>query len=150
MQNGQRPVSIGFFVALGHSVVVVLVAAAVAATASALEARFESWKGVGSIVSTSVSAIFLFLIAGMNIAIFRGVWHALQMRMQEIRHLLLYLSVNRRTINPYLVLTNSRRFVGNLGRARVDEYKVAARNDLLLWRNRQTRGDCQGVAWRAE
>ena len=76
MQDGQRPVSIGFFFALGHSVVVLLVAAAVAATAAALESRFESWKDVGGIVSTSVSAIFLFLIAGMNIIILRGVWHA--------------------------------------------------------------------------
>jgi len=76
MQDGQRPVSVGFFFALGHSVVVLLVAAAVAATAAALEARFESWKDVGGIVSTSVSAVFLFLIAGMNIIILRGVWRA--------------------------------------------------------------------------
>jgi len=76
MQDGKRPVSIGFFFALGHSLVVLLVAAAVAATAAALESRFESWKAVGGTVSTSVSAIFLFLIAGMNIIILRGVWRA--------------------------------------------------------------------------
>ncbi len=76
MQDGQRPVTIGFFFAIGHSVVVLLVAAAVAATAAALEGRFEAWKDVGGVVSTSVSAIFLFLIAGMNIIILRGVWRA--------------------------------------------------------------------------
>ena len=74
MQQGRRPVAVGFFFALGHSTVVVLVAAAVAATAQALEGRFETWKQLGGLVSTSVSALFLFLVAGMNIAIFVGVW----------------------------------------------------------------------------
>ncbi|MGA9917387.1 HoxN/HupN/NixA family nickel/cobalt transporter [Paraburkholderia sp.] len=76
MQDGQRPVTIGFFFAIGHSAVVLLVAAAVAATAAALESRFEAWKNLGGIVSTSVSALFLFLIAAMNIIILRGVWRA--------------------------------------------------------------------------
>jgi high-affinity nickel-transport protein len=76
MQDGQKPVSIGFFFAIGHSAVVLLFAAAVAATAAALQSRFEDWKAVGGIVSTSVSALFLFLIAAMNIIILRGVWRA--------------------------------------------------------------------------
>ncbi len=76
MQDGQRPVTIGFFFAIGHSAVVLLVAAAVAATAAALQSRFEAWKDFGGIVSTSVSALFLFLIAAMNIVILRGVWRA--------------------------------------------------------------------------
>lgn len=74
MQDGRRPVTVGFFFALGHSAVVVLVAVAVAATAAALESRFESWRTVGGVISTSVSALFLFLIAAMNIVILRGVW----------------------------------------------------------------------------
>ena len=76
MQDGQRPVTVGFFFALGHSAVVLLVAIAVAATAAALESRVEAWKDIGGIISTSVSALFLFLIAAMNIVILRGVWRA--------------------------------------------------------------------------
>ncbi|MBB2979563.1 HoxN/HupN/NixA family nickel/cobalt transporter [Paraburkholderia tropica] len=76
MQDGRRPVSVGFFFALGHSAVVLLVAIAVAATAAALESRFEAWKDIGGVISTSVSALFLFLIAAMNIVILRGVWRA--------------------------------------------------------------------------
>jgi nickel/cobalt transporter (NiCoT) family protein len=76
MQDGQRPVTVGFFFALGHSAVVLLVAAAVAATAAALESRVEAWKDIGGVISTSVSALFLFLIAAMNIVILRGVWRA--------------------------------------------------------------------------
>ena len=76
MQDGQRPVTVGFFFALGHSAVVLLVAAAVAATAAALQSRVEAWKDLGGVISTSVSALFLFLIAAMNIIILRGVWRA--------------------------------------------------------------------------
>ena len=76
MQDGQRPVSVGFFFALGHSAVVLLVAAGVAVTAAALEHHVEAWKQVGGIISTGVSALFLFLIAAMNLIILRGVWKA--------------------------------------------------------------------------
>jgi high-affinity nickel-transport protein len=76
MQDGQRPVSIGLFFALGHSAVVLLVAAGVAVAAVALEQRVQAWRHVGGMISTGVSALFLFLIAAMNIAILRGVWNA--------------------------------------------------------------------------
>ena len=74
MQEGKRPVSVGFFFAMGHSAVVVLAAAGVAVTASVLSARFEQFKSVGSIVSTTVSALFLFVIASANLIILRAVW----------------------------------------------------------------------------
>lgn len=76
MQDGQRPVSIGLYFALGHSAVVLLVAAGVALAAAALEQRVQAWREVGGMISTGVSALFLFLIAAMNIVILRGVWNA--------------------------------------------------------------------------
>ncbi|WP_158804413.1 HoxN/HupN/NixA family nickel/cobalt transporter [Acidisoma sp. L85] len=82
MQEGKRPVSVGLFFALGHSTVVVVVAAAVAATAAALEGRFAAWKSVGGFLSTGVSALFLFLIAAMNIVILQGVWRTFR----HVRH----------------------------------------------------------------
>jgi nickel/cobalt transporter (NiCoT) family protein len=74
MQEGKRPVTVGFYFAMGHSTVVIIAAAAVAATASALASRFDMLRGVGGIISTAVSAVFLLLIAFMNLTIFRGVW----------------------------------------------------------------------------
>jgi high-affinity nickel-transport protein len=76
MQEGKRPVSVGFFFALGHSTVVILAAAAagVAATATALSTHFEQFKSIGSIVGTLVSALFLFTIAVINVLILRSVW----------------------------------------------------------------------------
>jgi high-affinity nickel-transport protein len=73
MQMKQRPVSVGFFFAMGHSVMVFVVAAIVAATATALS-RFESFKDFGGTVSTLVSALFLLAIAAMNIAIFASIY----------------------------------------------------------------------------
>jgi high-affinity nickel-transport protein len=74
MQEGRRPVSVGFFFATGHSAVVVLAAAAIAAATSALNARFEYLKGVGGVVSTLVSASFLFAIAIANLVILLAIW----------------------------------------------------------------------------
>lgn len=74
MQQGQRPISIGFFFALGHSTVVILAAAGVAATATALQAQFADFRTIGSIIGTLVSAGFLFIIAAANIVILRSVW----------------------------------------------------------------------------
>jgi nickel/cobalt transporter (NiCoT) family protein len=76
MQEGKRPVSVGFWFATGHSAVIVLASVAIAVTTSGLEAHFESWKDIGGIVSTSVSTLFLFAVAAMNIVILIGVWRS--------------------------------------------------------------------------
>ena len=74
MQEGKRPVSVGFFFSLGHSTVVVLMAAAVAFFAGALQGRFNAFKEVGGIIGTSMSAFFLLLVAVMNIVIMAGTY----------------------------------------------------------------------------
>jgi high-affinity nickel-transport protein len=73
MQSGQRPVSVGFFFALGHSTIVIIVAAAVAGAASLL-GSFQSFQDIGGTISTSVSALFLLAIAAMNIVIFFSIY----------------------------------------------------------------------------
>lgn len=69
MQDGKRPVNVGFFFALGHSLVVVLASAVVAVTASVLNGRYDYLKKVGGLISTSVSAAFLLILALMNIIV---------------------------------------------------------------------------------
>jgi nickel/cobalt transporter (NiCoT) family protein len=73
MQDGGRPVAVGFFFALGHSAIVILVTAAVVGASDMLES-FQSLHGVGDVISTSLSAIFLFAIAAMNIVIFFSIY----------------------------------------------------------------------------
>src|SRR6516164_1520606 len=74
MQEGKRPVSVGFFFAMGHSTVVVLAAAGVAATATMLSTHFQQFKSIGGIIGTLVSALFLFIIAFANCIILSSVW----------------------------------------------------------------------------
>src|SRR5580693_10139550 len=52
MQEGKRPVAVGFFFALGHSTVVVLASIAVALTANALTNEFVSYREIGGVVGT--------------------------------------------------------------------------------------------------
>ena len=73
MQEGQRPASVGLFFSLGHSTVVVLATVAVAIGASYLQSD-ESFRDVGGVIGTSVSALFLFAIAITNLVILIGVY----------------------------------------------------------------------------
>ena len=67
MQEGKRPVAVGFFFSLGHSTIVVLLSIAIAITATALQSRFDNFTSIGGVVGTLVSALFLFAIAIANI-----------------------------------------------------------------------------------
>ena len=76
MQDGQRPVAVGFFFSLGHSTIVVIASAAIALATGALENRFASFGAVGGVIGTSVSASFLFLVAAANLFILRSVYRS--------------------------------------------------------------------------
>jgi high-affinity nickel-transport protein len=74
MQQGQRPVGVGFFFSLGHSAVVVLLSLAVAFAAKEVSSSFDSLKAFGDVVGTLVSALFLFAIAIFNIIVLISIW----------------------------------------------------------------------------
>jgi high-affinity nickel-transport protein len=74
MQGGKSPVTVGFWFAIGHSTVVVLLALAIAVTTNLLTSSLDAWKSVGSVVSTSVSTLFLLTVAAVNVVILHGVW----------------------------------------------------------------------------
>jgi high-affinity nickel-transport protein len=74
MQEGKRPLSVGLFFSLGHSLSIALATAAIAATAFALQGRFADFKAIGSVIGTGASAFFLLAIAAINLIILRGVW----------------------------------------------------------------------------
>ena len=74
MQEGKRPAAVGFFFSLGHSTIVILATVAIAATALAFKDQIDSLKGIGGLVGTLVSALFLLAIAMMNIVILANVY----------------------------------------------------------------------------
>jgi high-affinity nickel-transport protein len=76
MQDGKRPVAVGFMFSLGHSTVVVLGSAAIAGTALALQHRIDYLRNVGAVVGTLVSAFFLFAIAIVNLIVLQSIYRA--------------------------------------------------------------------------
>ena len=78
MQEGKRPVAVGFFFSLGHSTIVVLLSIAIAITATALQSKFDNFTGIGGVVGTLVSALFLFAIAIANILVLISIYRTFQ------------------------------------------------------------------------
>jgi high-affinity nickel-transport protein len=78
MQEGKRPVGVGFFFSLGHSTVVVALSLAIAVTATALQDSFASFKNIGSVVGTLISGCFLFAIALANVLILIALYRSFQ------------------------------------------------------------------------
>jgi high-affinity nickel-transport protein len=78
MQQGRRPVSVGFFFSLGHSTIVFGLSLAIALTSVALKSRFESFQAIGGMIGTGVSAFFLLAIAFANGLILISVFQTFQ------------------------------------------------------------------------
>lgn len=74
MQQGERPMGVGFFFSLGHSTIVFGLSAAVAITAFAIKGRFSAIENFGTIAGTLISASFLFSIAIINIVVLAAVF----------------------------------------------------------------------------
>lgn len=74
MQDGKRPVAVGFMFSLGHSTIVVIGAAAIAGAALALQHRLDSVRNIASVVGTLVSVFFLFAIAAVNLVVLRSIY----------------------------------------------------------------------------
>ena len=106
MQEGQRPITVGFFFALGHSTVVTLASAGVAVSATLLAGHFEWLKAVGGLIGTSVSALFLFAIAGANLVVLHSIWRT----MRSVRRGGAYVE------QDFDLLLNSRGFLARLFR----------------------------------
>jgi high-affinity nickel-transport protein len=78
MQEGKRPLTVGFFFSLGHSTVVILATVGVALAAAAFKDQLEEFRAVGSMIGVSVSAAFLLIIAAINVVILIHVYGAFQ------------------------------------------------------------------------
>jgi high-affinity nickel-transport protein len=76
VQEGQKPVSTGFFFSLGHSTVVVLAVLAVATTAAALHDRFGAFLSIGGAIGKLLSAALLLAIGFANLIVLSQIWKA--------------------------------------------------------------------------
>jgi nickel/cobalt transporter (NiCoT) family protein len=78
MQDGKRPVTVGLMFSLGHSTVVVVGSIAIAATTLAMHHRLDGFRDIGGLIGTLISTAFLFVIAGINLIVFRSIYQAFQ------------------------------------------------------------------------
>ena len=70
MQDGKRPVAVGFFFSLGHSTIVIGLSVAIAVAATFATHTMPALQAVGGAIGTSVSAVFLYAIALLNVLVF--------------------------------------------------------------------------------
>jgi high-affinity nickel-transport protein len=77
MADGRRPLGTGFFFALGHASVIMVVGVGITIAARAVLGAFVSpsstFEAAGGVVSTVLSATFLWLIAALNLVVLAGI-----------------------------------------------------------------------------
>ena len=69
LQKGKKPLGIGFFFSLGHSTIVLLLAVAIAFSASAVKDNLPEMKELGGLIGASVSGLFLWIIGILNLLV---------------------------------------------------------------------------------
>lgn len=78
MQEGKRPVGVGFFFSLGHSTIVVALTVAIVLATGSVRARLPSLEAIGGTVGTVISAGFLFAIAAINVFVLADILRAIR------------------------------------------------------------------------
>ena len=77
MAEQKRPLATGFFFALGHSTIIVVVGVGLGLAAKAVFGAVvdprSGYETIGGVVGTSLAAGFLYLIAGLNIIVLAGI-----------------------------------------------------------------------------
>lgn len=69
MQEGKRPVGVGVFFSLGHSTIVLSLCAALALSTAYVQQHMPQWQGVGGVIGTLVSGLFLYVIGFINLVV---------------------------------------------------------------------------------
>ncbi len=78
MNEGKKPLGVGFFFSLGHSTVVVILALGLSVATHAFGLLLHRTDSTASLIGTLVSAIFLYLIAILNLVILKDIYSVFQ------------------------------------------------------------------------
>jgi len=76
MQDGKRPVAVGLFFSLGHSTVVFSLSVLVAVSAVFVKKNLPTMQSVGGVIGTTVSGVFLLVIAIINLIVLLDIFKA--------------------------------------------------------------------------
>lgn len=74
MEQGKEPIAIGTFFSPGHSTIVMLAAAAIAVTVGTFKDKIPYISNIGGTIGTSVSILYLLIMAYINLTIFISVY----------------------------------------------------------------------------
>jgi high-affinity nickel-transport protein len=69
MQENKRPIAVGFYFSIGHSLVLIIGVATIVLTESSLNDSFNNFNNESGLVGTAVSTLFLLVIGVMNLLI---------------------------------------------------------------------------------
>lgn len=89
LQQGQRPLGVGFFFSLGHSTIVLLLAVALALAAQWVAADLPLLQSVGGVIGAAVSGLFLWIIGLANLRVLLDllrVWRKARVRGHDHDH----------------------------------------------------------------
>ncbi len=78
MQENKRPIAVGFFFSLGHSTIVIALSVCIAIAAAFIQTAIPTLKSAGGLIGTSVSAVFLYLIAIINLLVLLEIFQTFQ------------------------------------------------------------------------
>jgi high-affinity nickel-transport protein len=122
MAENKRPVAVGFFFSLGHSTIVVILTLAIAVAAASIVRSFPHLRDVGATIGTSVSALFLYAIAFVNLIVllevvraFRNVRAGQAYDLQSLDDFLMQRGLIGRFCRPLLRLVGTSRRMYFLG-----------------------------------
>lgn len=76
MQQGQRPLGVGFFFSLGHSTVVTALCAGMAVSTAYVQKHLGQWHSIGGVVGVFVSGAFLYIIGFVNLVVLVDLFRA--------------------------------------------------------------------------
>ncbi len=74
LQQNKRPVTVGMWFSLGHSVIVIALTVALVLATRAVTNAVPAFESGGAIVGTTISGVFLFIIGLVNLLIVLGVY----------------------------------------------------------------------------
>ncbi len=73
LQQGQKPMGVGFFFSIGHSTVVFVMAIALGIAAQFVSQNINAFRSVGGVIGTAVSGGFLYIIGLINLVALIGI-----------------------------------------------------------------------------
>lgn len=76
MQDGKRPATVGLFFSFGHSTIVLALSVLIAFSAAYVRANLPNLQNAGAVVGTSISGLFLLIIAAINIVVLADIYGA--------------------------------------------------------------------------